>query len=175
MPDNSTVDIKRKRGRPVGSRNAFLSPWQPLVWEPIYEQMVALSLAGMSYQMIGNRLGYSGQQVGNVIRSPEAQSIKAAYLRNIRDSSVESVTDLREIATKRVADLLRNDDLAEGSPFRMFEAAAKLLTGIGQLRGADNSNTVNNTLMLSPEGENKLIAAIQKSDEARLLNDGSTK
>lgn len=169
----SDSPVVRKRGRPLGTKNGqgFTQRWVPLEWDPIYDQMIALSITGMTNAVVGLRLGYTAQQVSNILNTPEAKLIKQRFSEHIKKNTEISLSDLKNIATKRLADVLTNDDLAEAAPFRMFDAAAKLLSGVGAL--SDGSDKViTNVINIPSEHVDRLAAAFAKSDEARRLNAG---
>lgn len=179
---------KKKRGRPPGSKRRGMKKWQPKVWKPLYEQMVALDIAGKSNIEIGKTYGYTPQQVSNILTCDKAVEIKFSIIKRVRDKLGSTVGDkLAAIQSKtieRTYDLLHNDELAKVSPIAIIKTGLAVGKATGRFTddaktfdsGGNHSsnNTINNVTnnlnLIGASGIATLIEALNKSDEARRIN-----
>lgn len=184
----STELVKRKRGRPPGSRRRAMKKWQPKVWKPLYEQMVALDVTGKSNVEIGQTFGYTPQQVSNILTCDKAIEIKFQIIKRINKKVGTAVGDkLAAIQSKtieRTYNLLHDDNLNQISPIAIIKTGLAVGKATGQFKddtkpsdhSSNNSgnSTVNNITqnlnVIGASGIATLIEALAKSDEARRIN-----
>lgn len=181
--------VKRKRGRPPGSRRRGMKKWQPKNWKPLYEQMVALDVAGKSNVEIGLLFGYTPQQVSNILTCDKAIEVKFAIIKRIRNRVGTAVGDkLAAIQSKtieRTYNLLHDDELNKNSPIAIIKTGLLVGKATGQFKddprssefGGSNSGnstvtniTQNNLNLIGASGIQTLVDALAKSDEARRIN-----
>lgn len=181
--------VKKKRGRPPGSRRRGMKKWQPKIWKPLYEQMVALDVAGKSNIEIGQTFGYTPQQVSNILTCDKAVEIKFQIIKRVRNKVGSAVGDkLAAIQSKtieRTYDLLHNDEWNKNSPIAIIKTGLLVGKATGQFKDDPESSnhsgnhsgnstvnniTQNNLNLIGASGIETLINALAKSDEARRIN-----
>lgn len=167
-------------GRPAGSRNgeSFLMPWRPLTWKPAYDIMVSLHASGYSNVKIAEMTDYSAVQVGNILRSPEAQRMIAEARTNVT-KSIEGdmksrLSKLQEKALQRVEQVIFDDERAAASPVTIMEKSMSLLKGLGLLAGENNPSVVqhNKTLVISESVAARLFDGMALADHVKSLHSG---
>lgn len=183
------VTEKKKRGRPPGSRRRAMKKWQPKVWKPLYEQMVALDVAGKSNIEIGQTFGYTPQQVSNILTCDKAIEVKFHIIKRINKRVGTAVGDkLAAIQSKtieRTYNLLHDDGLNQISPIAIIKTGLLVGKATGHFKedsksfdnsGSNSGNstinniTQNNLNLIGASGIETLINALAKSDEARRIN-----
>lgn len=145
--------------------------WSPQRWEPVHEQMVALSCRGLSNIAIGEMLGYSAQQVSNIINSPQGielrQQYTAAVRKNLLESAEHTLESLQVTAIDNVRRVLEDKELAAASPFAMAKTSMDVLKGLGKMQGDKPStqqvNNTQNNFILSPELQAQLIEGVARA------------
>lgn len=158
----------------VKERNAKLKKrWQPKRWEPMYDQMVALSCTGMSNTLIAARFKYTPQQVCNILTSENGKIIKALVSKHIQESLMfDAKTRMSQIenkATEIVHATLHNNDLYEKSPLAMYDRAIKFLEGRGSLESPEQK-VANRALAIPSDLAAKLISGMVAANEAAKLH-----
>lgn len=155
-------------------QSLMVQPWEPLKWKPVYEQIVALHMAGYKNVEIAALVDMHPVQIGNILRSNMAKSVIDNLTTKIRRNTASGVTArleaLRETAVRRVEECLTNDELAEKNPHAMANMGINFLKGIGSL--SDGSNTVKHQLALAPEFASSLAAALAESNTVKQLHTG---
>jgi hypothetical protein len=166
------AEPKRKRGRPrLGEGPKFTKRWQPVNWQPEYEEIVRLSCTGMSNKELALRYKFHPVHIVNILKTDQARSIKATTVQNIRELS-ETKTEIRmmnlvERSLQIHERVLNDDDLLESHPFAVFDRADSFLSRIGKLKADSEKNTTNNTInaqnvvFISKEAEDRLTKGVE--------------
>lgn len=104
--------------------------WQPKVYKPRQEQVLALHLAGLKNQEIAKVLDYSESRVSILITDPRAQELIAQTRGQLlRDMSVEVkdvIVSHSMEAVEKVVDLMRNaksEKVQQTSAFDLLDRA----------------------------------------------------
>jgi hypothetical protein len=179
------ANIKRK-GRPPGSRRKGLKKWEPVTWKPIYEQFVAMNVAGKSNIEIAGFFNYTPQQVSNILTCDKAIEIKAGIIQRIRnkigDTLDDRVAGIVDKTISRTTDLLSNEEAFIKNPLGVIKIGLAVGAATGHIKSnspkdnpdnSPNGPTINNLNFIGNSGIALLVEAIRRSDEARLLNAGS--
>jgi len=161
-------------------KQARLTRWKPKKWQPEYDRMVFMSVAGFSNKQIGERLGYTKEHVSNVLNLAQAEQLREEIQKRMREEAYQDLPKrLNEIAAKtveRMHMLVHNDDIFERSPFQVIDRGMDILKGLGHLKhgNADHEagGTVVNhgTIVVSDKLMERFVAGLEKSEEARQLN-----
>jgi hypothetical protein len=151
--------------------------WQPKKWDPIYDQMVAMSCTGMSGKAIGDRFGYTPQQVSNILCSDRGKLIKQMVSQHIVEEMKKDLAQNQAIAERRAHDIIHsvlgNNDLLASNPLAMYDRAIKFLEGRGQLEDpTKKQQSTAPVIVMGDELANKLISGINKANEAIALHNG---
>lgn len=116
--------------------------WRPKRWEPVYEQIVLLSIVGRSNKALAEMFGYTEQHICNILHTPEAALTRAAILERMHERQLESIpAKLEATAVKaidRIHNVIHNDDLFEKSPFAVVDKSFKVLEAAGHIRLSQN-------------------------------------
>lgn len=153
--------------------------WVPKRWDTIHEQMVALSIRGLSNAAIAQQLGYTPQQVSRVLNSPQALELLAQYKASLRKALLEAseskIDVLQAQAMENIEKVLTDKDLQATAPFQMLKASMEFMRGAGKLVGdikppsqPINNNGVINVIPLPnlpPDSLHKLIAGAAQAIE----------
>lgn len=158
-----------------------LSRWVPKRWDTIHEQMVALSIRGLSNAAIAQQLGYTPVQVSRVLNTPQAAELFAQYKASLRKSLLEAsetkIDTLQAQAMDNIEKVLTDRELQSAAPFQMLRASMDFMKGVGKLVGDvkvpsggvtnNNTSTVNVLAMpnLPPDALHKLIVGASKAIE----------
>lgn len=178
-----------KRGRPPGKSRRGLKKWQPTKWEPLYEQMVALSVMGKSNVEIAEMFNYNKQQVSNILTCDKAIAIKLEIIKGIRSNLLDGTIQerLNQIKDKTVAlthKLLNNEALFEKNPFSVINTALavnrSLEPNLQIPASSRNQNSepdklvqqgsVINNIIISPENAKNISDGLEKLKEVKILN-----
>ena len=162
------------------------SRWVPARWDAVHEQMVALSCRGMSNVAIADLLGYTAQQVSNVINTPQGQELIAQYKAELRKKLMESadtrMDELQVRAVENVHKVLNDKDLLQDSPFQMLRASMEYLKGVGKMVGnapvINTGDTIqNNTIvsqqtaiLMKEEQLSKLVAGVERATKVLAIH-----
>lgn len=121
-------------------RNPILkkhTKWEPQRWDAAHEQVVALHCRGMTNIAIAELIGYTPQQVSNIINTTQGQELIAQYKAEIRKRLMESadykLDELQVRAIENVHKVLNDKELLQDSPFQMLRASMDYLKGVGKL------------------------------------------
>lgn len=146
-----------QRGRPKGSKNkvATVARYFPKNWLPIHEAMVLAAFTGSrTYEEIGKEYGYTGVQVGNLCRSPQALELRERLRKQLNDQGLDlsvKLSRIQEKALKRVEDFIDDETRAVQQPALVADYALKVARSIGPQGVTDpdapkaSKNVTNNT------------------------------
>jgi len=163
-------------------KQARLTRWKPKKWQPEYDRMVFMSVAGFSNKQIGDRLGYTKEHVSNVLNLAQAEALREEIQKRMREEAYQDLPKrLNEIASKtveRMHMLVHNDDVFERSPFQVIDRGMDILKGLGHLKHGNTDTpalppgTVVNhgTMVVSDKLMERFVVGLEKSEEARQLN-----
>lgn len=164
--------------KPPHLKQGKVAKWAPKKWQPMYEEMVALSCAGRSNKTIAEKFGYTEQHISTILNCPKAKMVRRDMLELLR-KSVESrmeerVKDLQDVALKRLTQVLTDDRLYEASPFAVVDRGLQVLKGTGVLRSeaAAGSGGINakNAIFIGGEAADAIREGLKAADEARRLH-----
>lgn len=172
--------------RPDDYRPGKLTRWQPKKWDPVYEQVVALSCANKTNKEIGTLLGYTEVHIGNILRSRLAEALKIQIYEKLRENVSKTIgncmADAAIVAARRINDVLQSDELAAKHPLSIFDRSLQVLKVTRNVSGGESgpSGVVNiqeggkANIIITSEAAGQLKDAIRLSDEGRkALSDGS--
>lgn len=146
--------------------------WQPVTWKPEYEIILSLHAQGQTNIAIAELTNYTPMQISNILTCEHARLRKTDIVNNIRNNTMERIDKMTEIATKRMEEVLNNDDLAIASPFAMFDRATAYLKGVNKLASDGNNinNSTNNTVIIGDEAIKTMVDGLEKSNIAADLH-----
>ncbi len=157
-------------GRPRnGSANSLIKSWKP-----IYDQMVLMYVAGGTYEKIAEEVEYSVTRVSVVLKSELGIARIREIMTRLNDRVIASVGDRFIRLTQQAANNLEvtiNADIpiqALKAKIHQDNVSFKLLELVGFGKHGDNKPRTEQPL-LSKDGEDKLIKAIARADEAKLV------
>lgn len=153
---------KRPRGRPKKSEVravARVKKWVPKKWKPMYEQIVALDIAGLPHANIAVRFNKTVQYISKICNTPQALMIKKNALNILveknKEFQEERFSHTQAKAMERITDLMENDDLFAAEPFQIVDKAFKLLQNSGAL-AAEKSKEAGDMVFQGPVTVNNL-------------------
>jgi hypothetical protein len=142
-----------KLGRPKG-RTKVERQWQPTVWEPIYEIIVAESILGKTNIYLAKKYEYTETQISNILNTNKAREIKREAIEAIKKNSqgiIENqLADIIERSVDNIHHVIHDEELRLNNPFSVFSASIQALKGLGKLQGDGTVN--NNTTVNVPNG-----------------------
>lgn len=167
-------------GRPPGSkRDPSLPIKYPIGWKVVYDQMIMYYLQGRTYKEIGELVGYTEIQVGNIVRSPQGQAVLGEISKGIKDFQKEIVLGeaekserLRAKVLDKMENFVENKGIEELSPLHFVDRVIKIantVNGVGGRRVEsvtnvqNTQNIQNNTLVVSSEAVSALTKALEAS------------
>jgi hypothetical protein len=165
-------------GRPRGKRGTVERTWQPTVWEPIYETIVAESILGKTNKALAEKYHYTEVQISNILNTNKAREIKKDAIALIKANSQAilegKLTASIDRAVDNVHDVLHNEELKLNHPFSIFSASIQVLKGLGKLQGDGptvNNNTINvpngnAVINLGEEQQEIFMRGLRKANEA---------
>lgn len=165
-----------KRGRKKGSKSGQFRPWQPKVWKPKYEQIVALGIIGKSNIFIAEQFSMTPTQVSNILNCEKAREIKRLASQDISKVTTDISERLNILASRALDHLeaIQNDPkYMENSPFAVVDRGLRILEGLNHLKIKSEVNITNNkAIMLSPDIAKRLEEGLMKSIAAAQLHSG---
>jgi hypothetical protein len=182
---------KRKRGRPKGARRKGGVRWQPKVWRPIYDQIIALHLAGWSNERIASHVEYNKQQVSNILNTDNAKRIIKEEGERIRkslnDDVLGRVSGILAKTMSRTEELMKDDTKFAEAPFATIRTGLAVGSALKEMFqpsiNKESPNTVininqttqvqQNNLEVVEKHADKLAEALDRAREAKLLNAGT--
>jgi hypothetical protein len=124
-----------------------LRKWQPGVWLPEYEMIVAESCKGRSNEDIANQYNFTPQHISNILNTEEARAIKQEVVKAIRSKSLELMkvqySEIEEKSISNIHEVLHESVTAENM-FGMFDRSIVALKGLGKLQEEAKAGVVNN-------------------------------
>lgn len=157
-------------GRPRGKNIIAERAWQPTVWEPIYEAIVAESIVGVSNVALAEKYKYTPQQISNILNTTKAREIKKDAIALIKANSEAIINGKLGQSIDRsidnIHDILHNEELKLNHPFSIFSASVQVLKGLGKLKG--DGDTINNNTVNVNEGGQALINLGEEAQETFL-------
>lgn len=155
-------------------RPARMKRWAPKKWEVMHQEIVALSVMGMSNIEIAKRYNYSAQQICNILNCPQAvlerRKMLTALEKGIEEKLPQRLEQLADKAIQRMAEVMYNDELAGRSPFAMFDRGVTILKGLGKMDGGEGGNGANKGITMSEELGKRLIDGLFAAAKARELH-----
>lgn len=179
----STLDIviaeklKRKRGRPRGTKNGARNTekWQPQKWKPEYEKILALDLLGtFTQKMIADTLGVTSAHVNQVLNCDEAISRKEKAIGKLRTEFTDKIPErLNAMALQSLDNMeyvLTSNDVREKNPIAIFDRSERVLQSIGKMaRPIDtskgNTNNIQNNFIIPPEQARTFLSGLKLVDQ----------
>lgn len=149
--------------------------WVPKKWDPIYDQMVLLSCMGLSHKAIGDKFGYGQQQVCNILNTEQAKVLKESIITHIRNTGVtlgDRLARLEDAALNNLEHALVNEDLRTKAPLAVADRSLAFLKGVGKLEGDKQKEQKNTNIFIGGDVAAKLLAGIEKSNEAAIIHNG---
>ena len=183
--DTSRPPRLNKFGRPKGTnRPAGLAVRYPINWRVVYDQMILYYLQGKTYKEIGELVGYSHIQVGNVIGSPQGQKALIEISRKLKElqvdivkNPVEKVENLKDKLLDKMNDFVDHKGLQELSPIHYIDRVIRIAGVVnGNTKGVasvinntnNTQNIENKTVIVSTEAIDKLTKAMEASNRLML-------
>lgn len=149
--------------------------WVPKKWDPIYDQMVLLSCMGLSHKAIGDKFGYGQQQVCNILNTDQAKVLKESIINHIRETGItlgDRLARIEESALKNIEHALTDEDIRKKAPLAVADRSIAFLKGLGKLEGDKQKEIKNTNVFIGENLAAKLIAGMDKANEAALLHNG---
>lgn len=174
-----------KFGRPRGSnRPVGLAIKYPITWKVVYDQMILHYLQGRTYKEIGELVGYSEIQVGNVIRSPQGEKALQEISKRLKEIQVDTVTkpaekveNLKEKVLDKMTNFIENVGIEELHPIGYIDRVIRI-AGVVNGNGKGVTSVINNTqntqnienktLIISTDAIDKLTKALEASNRLSL-------
>ncbi len=150
--------------------------WEPKKWEPVYEQMVAMSCMGLSNVDIASRFSYTPVHVSNVLTSLQGQRLKKLILDRLRSTVAATIPErLEDIADKTVSrlhELIHDDERFQRSPFAVVDRGMAVLKGLRHLKGDAEVNNfrAERAIVMSHEAAKLIAEGLEKSRQSDLLH-----
>jgi hypothetical protein len=167
------VEVVERKGPKLHKK----ARWQPKKWDPLYDQMVALSCTGLSNKAIADRFQYTPQQVCNILTSDQAKIVKQLITEHIRkvasEDSAARLTRLEHAALKNVDFVLTNEELMQKSPLAIYDRSMAFLKGIGKMEGDKPQVQQTTNVIIADDIAEKLLKGIEKANEAAILHSGN--
>lgn len=163
-------------------RPSKLRNWKPKKWRVEYENIVLLSIRGLSNKMIAQEVGMTPQHISNILNLDEAEEIRQKVLIKLRDASQETTLadNLEYIATETV-NLLKecfNDaDRRKSSPFALIDRGMDVIKGLGHLKGGGNGSpgvSVEKAIIIQGEAAAGFMEGLTKADAVRKLHNAES-
>ncbi len=154
--------------------------WNPKQWHPVYEEVVMLDVMGYKRTEIATMKGFTPAHITNICKSKEAEVIRSLVINKLRDTVLnksertieERMDAVASKAVERIEAVIENDELAEKSPFAVFDRATTYLRSVGKIKDPDR-DTSSRPLMIPVESMKILMDGIRVSDEAKRLHSGN--
>lgn len=187
-----TLPEKGKRGRPKGARRKGVVKWQPKAWRPVYDQIIALHLAGWSNERIAEHVEYNRQQVSNILNTDNAKKIIKEegdrIRKSLNDDVLGRVSGILAKTMSRTEELMKDEEKFKEAPFatirtglavgmtlkEMFQPSANKEPSPSTVININQTTQVQqNNLDVVETHSDKLAEALDRAREAKLLNAGT--
>jgi len=161
------------------SRKAKFTRYSPKKWPPQFDAIVLASIGGKSNKELAALFGYTEQHISNILCSEKANEIKESVRKKLLEENpvTDKLKAISEKAIERMEKFINNDQLATASPFHFVDRAIRMQSVLNPAKEEPKEKNVinNNVLIASPSMVSGLFEAIEKSNEAKLLNSGEIK
>ncbi len=165
------MEMKREADRLNGGTTQQMKNWKP-----IHTSIVMDYAAGKSVDALSEKYGYAFTTIANIVRSSQAKRILKAVEQKVLaegvDSLPEQVKQLKVLAFNRVATFLKDDNLAEKSPFAFFDRSVKALDTLSKMDlpahspvQTQQNTSVQMNFFTNPENLNTLTAGLDRALE----------
>ena len=138
------------RGHPKGKANIIngkhvaTRKWQPKMWQPHYDQIVALSVLGRSNAEIAKHFKIHAVTVSGILNSEKGRELieqfREAQIEQLKASISGRLSAITDRAISNMEAVIENDMLLETSPFAVFDRSFKFLQSQGTVKNPDNPN-----------------------------------
>lgn len=125
----------KQRGRPKGIKNGegTAPQWEPQVWKPIYETMVALAINNMNQLQIAETVKVHPVLVNRVLNCSKGK-VRMTQLLMIKQKHTEHLLEtkhakMQDRAIEIMESVLNDNDLVERFPLQMFDRASRFVAG----------------------------------------------
>ena len=144
-------------------------------WKPAHDQVISLYMAGYSNEAISAHTEFSVGHVRRILHDPRAQRALVAarermlgkFMSRISDQmvvlGVEAIQNIAETITEKV-------EVGTHAKKHQDAVSFELLGRIGYGRKDNGEGKGSGGINLTPEGEARFLAAVEKSDHAREIN-----
>jgi len=154
--------------------------WNPKQWHPVYEEVVLLDTMGYKRTEIAAMKGFTPAHITNICKSKEAEVIRSLVINKLRNKVLdkgertieERMDAVASKAVGRIEAVIENDELAEKSPFAVFDRSMNYLRSVGKVKDPDKNDTTR-PLMIPAESMKVLLDGIRVADEAKRLHSGN--
>lgn len=150
--------------------------WQPKKWKPIYEEIVLLSAGGKSNEEIAENLGYTSQQISNILGTPQAKETLSKISSRAREhfqvTFSERVEVLADRALSNMEKVLTEDKYLEAAPMAMFDRSLTFAKAAGKLSGDSPKNTQTTNIVIGSDVQRTLIEGLQKANKVLEVHGG---
>jgi len=155
--------------------------WNPKKWHPVYEEVIMLDIIGYKRTEIADMKGFTPAHITNICNSKRGEMIRELVTNKIRATVLEKsertieqrMEAVASKAVERIEAVIESDELAEKSPFAVFDRATTYLRSVGKIKDPDRDNG-SRPLMIPAESMKVLLDGIKVADEAKRLHSGVT-
>lgn len=159
--------------------------WRPKKWRPEYDRIVAYSVLGRSNLWIAENLKFTPEHVSTILNLPEGKALTdklhAKLRANIEINIPDVMSEVAQLAAKRVKALMEDDELFRKSPFAVVDRGLDVLKGLSHLRGGGNGapvpagGSVTNigTVIVTQNQKSDILDGLQKVAEVKALHGGT--
>lgn len=142
--------------------------WSPKKWRPIYDKMVLLQVSGLSNKDIASTLGYTDQQVANILNTKEAEVFRLKISEAVNEKVLESIdAKIKRITVQSIDNVeavIFNKDILEKAPLAMLDRSVNFLKAVGKLRGDVNDNRIQNNIIIGKDVEKSLLEGLERAN-----------
>lgn len=150
--------------------------WVPKKWKPIYQEIVLLSSGGKSNGEIAKALGFSEQQISNILSSPQAKEEFKRINEKSRAKFEEDFSSRIERLSSRALDnmekILFEEDYLEKAPIAMFDRSLSFMKSAGKLTGDSPKNIQTTNIVIGADVQSRLLEGLRKSNKVMELHGG---
>jgi len=156
--------------------------WNPKKWHPVYEEVVMLDIMGYKRTEIADMKGFTPAHITNICNCKRAEMIRELVSSKIRatvlEKSERTIEERMEAVTskavERIEAVIENDELAEKSPFAVYDRCMTYLRSTGKISDPEK-DIDSRPLMIPAESMKVLLDGIRVADEAKRLHSGTVK
>lgn len=166
-------------------KGSIKNRWNPKVWRPEYDRIVAYSVLGRSNVWIGRQLGFTKEYVSVILHLPQAQELYMKLRNATRERMEQSIPEMLQYVAKRTGDRLKqmidDEDLFKASPFAVIDRGMDVLKGLQHLKGGGNGapgqfieNNIGQITVLNSQ-KSDIMEGLTKIAEIARNDDNGTK